>query len=174
MSGLLIPSFMVSYVSESLRSLTKNELPWGICSGRSPKLSESLVLLSELLIRSFFSQKTSDSLRKPISEFPALFQIHRLPLNEFSYPWTVRGLVVCKKKYFFQKKYMWHMWIYCFWKVMDLFLHAVFKHVSSLRQSSSKWIHAALTGKASSLQYLTRVKSGGWCWCSVSVCLWHI
>ena len=43
---------------ESLRSLTKNE-----------RMSESLVFLSESLI---FGQKTSDSLVKPMSEFPAL------------------------------------------------------------------------------------------------------
>ena len=42
-------------------SLTKNE-----------RMSKSLVLLSESRIRSFFRKKTSDSLRKPMSEFPAL------------------------------------------------------------------------------------------------------
>ena len=52
MSNSLIPSFLMSNVSESLRSLTKmsdvskllrlltkNERPWAICSGRSPKMS---------------------------------------------------------------------------------------------------------------------------------------
>ena len=48
-------------VSESLRSLTKNE-----------QMSESLVFVSESLIRSFLGKKTSDSLGKPMSEFPAL------------------------------------------------------------------------------------------------------
>ena len=53
MSDLLIPSFLVSDVNESLRSLTKserceqmaqvahqkNEWPWAICSGRSEEMS---------------------------------------------------------------------------------------------------------------------------------------
>ena len=88
MSDSLIPSFLVSDVSESLRSLTKNEQPWAICSGYSPKISnhEQIVQaahqkwpneqitcfferIAHLLI---FLQKTSDSLRKPMSEFPAL------------------------------------------------------------------------------------------------------
>ena len=58
--------------------LTKNEQPWAICSGGSPKnkrMSESLVFWTYrpfahcLLI---FSQKTSDSLRTPMSELPTL------------------------------------------------------------------------------------------------------
>ena len=60
---------------DSLRLLAKNEQPWANCSGRSPIMSESLVFLSKLLIRSLFShffQKTSDSLRKPMREFPTL------------------------------------------------------------------------------------------------------
>ena len=48
-------------MSELLRSLTKTE-----------QMSELLVFLSELLIRSFFCKIMSDSLRKPMSEFPAL------------------------------------------------------------------------------------------------------
>ena len=52
-SDLLIPSFLKSYVSKSaahekrvtvnksLRSLTKNEQPWAIWTGCSPKMSES-------------------------------------------------------------------------------------------------------------------------------------
>ena len=39
MSDSLIPSFLVSDVSESLRSLTKNEQPWAIRSGRSEEMS---------------------------------------------------------------------------------------------------------------------------------------
>ena len=58
MSDLLILSFLVSNVSESL---TKNE-----------RMSESLVFLRESLIRSCFRKKRRDSLRKQISEFPAL------------------------------------------------------------------------------------------------------
>ena len=48
MSDSLIPSFLVSNVSESLRSLTKNE-----------RMSELLIFMS-------------DSLGKPMSQFPAL------------------------------------------------------------------------------------------------------
>ena len=63
----------MSDVSESLISLTKNERPWAIRSGRSEemsdvseslisltkneRMSESLIFLSELLIRSFFDKK---------------------------------------------------------------------------------------------------------------------
>ena len=80
MSDSLIPSFLVSDVSKSLRSLTNNDQPWAICSGRSPKMSDHERIaqvahqkwvnerIAHLLI---FSQKTSDSLRKPLSKFPA-------------------------------------------------------------------------------------------------------
>ena len=63
----------MSDVSESLISLTKNEHPWGIRSGRSEemsdvskllialtkneRMSESLVFLSESLIRSILDKK---------------------------------------------------------------------------------------------------------------------
>ena len=47
-------STKMSDVSISLRSLTKNERQWAIHSGHSPKVSESLVLLSESLIWSLF------------------------------------------------------------------------------------------------------------------------
>ena len=88
MSESLISSFLVSDVSESLISLTKNERPWAICSGRSEEMSDHERIpqvahqkwanewiahffepIAHLLI---FGQKTSDSLRKPMSEFPAL------------------------------------------------------------------------------------------------------
>ena len=65
----------MSYVSESLRSLTKKEQPWAIRSGRSEemsdvseslisltkneRMSESLIFLSESLMRSFFDKKWS-------------------------------------------------------------------------------------------------------------------
>ena len=39
MSKSLISSFLVSDVSESLRSLTKNEQPWAIRSGHSEEMS---------------------------------------------------------------------------------------------------------------------------------------
>ena len=45
---------------------------WANRTGRSPKMSESLLFLSKSLMRSFFSQKTSDLLRKPMIKFPAL------------------------------------------------------------------------------------------------------
>ena len=53
----------MSNVSKLLRSLTKNE-----------RMSKLPVFLSESFNRSFahFSQKKSDSHRKPMSEFPAL------------------------------------------------------------------------------------------------------
>ena len=63
----------MSNVSESLISLTKNEQPWAIRSGRSEemsdvseslisltkneRMSESLIFLSESLIRSFLDKK---------------------------------------------------------------------------------------------------------------------
>ena len=53
-------------MSDSLRSLTKKERLRANRSGRSPKMSESLVFFAH------FFAKTSDSLRKPMSEFPAL------------------------------------------------------------------------------------------------------
>ena len=88
----------MSDVSESLMSLTKNERCeqiaqvdhqkwatssdslkgnerwWGNCSGRSPKKSEGVnrsffEWIAHLLI---FGQQKSDSLGKPMSEFPAL------------------------------------------------------------------------------------------------------
>ena len=55
----------MSDVSKLLISLTKNERPWAIRSGRSEEMSD----VSESLI---FGQKTSDSLGNQMSEFPAL------------------------------------------------------------------------------------------------------
>ena len=86
MSDSLIPSFLVSDVSKLLRLLTKNEWPWAIRSGHSPKMSdheqiaqvahqkwanEQIVFLSESLIRSFFqtnerfAQKTDERIQNP-------------------------------------------------------------------------------------------------------------
>ena len=77
----------MSDVSESLRSLTKNEWPWGIPSGRSEEISDCERIaqvahqkerMSELLIflseshSLIFGQKTIDLLEKPMSEFSAL------------------------------------------------------------------------------------------------------
>ena len=67
MSDLLIPSFLVSDVSESLRSLTKNERceqiaqvahqKWATIKFAQVSQSESLVFLSELLICYFLGKK---------------------------------------------------------------------------------------------------------------------
>ena len=58
MSDSLIPSFLVSDVSESLRSLTKHE-----------QMSESLVFVCQSLIRLFknerFAQKTDERIPNP-------------------------------------------------------------------------------------------------------------
>ena len=77
MSKSLIPSFLVSDVSESLRLLTKNEL----CERIAQAAHQKWATMSEWVNCSFFEQithslifgqKTSDSLGKPKSEFPAL------------------------------------------------------------------------------------------------------
>ena len=84
MSESLIPSFLVSDVSESLRSLTKNERCeqlWANRSGRSSKMSEWVNRSCFWANRSFFwanrsfahfGQKMSHSLGKLMTEFPAL------------------------------------------------------------------------------------------------------
>ena len=88
MSDSPIPSFLLSDVSKLLRSLTKNEWPWAIHSGRSKEMSDceriaqaTHQIWANELIASFFEQiahslifgkKTSDLLGKPMSEFPAL------------------------------------------------------------------------------------------------------
>ena len=88
MRDLLILTYLVSDVSESLRSLTKKERCEQIDQVSHQKLatvSDSLRSLtkneqmSELLVfwanhsfNHFFIKKTSDLLRKPMREFPAL------------------------------------------------------------------------------------------------------
>ena len=101
MTDSLIPSFLMSDVNELLRLLTKNvrceriaQVPhqklvmWVNHSGRSLKMSdheriaqvahqkwanERIARFFERIAHSLiFSQKTSDLLRKPMSEFPAL------------------------------------------------------------------------------------------------------
>ena len=57
--------FLVSDVSELLRPLTKNE--------RMSQLPRFIEQITHSLI---FGQKTSDSPRKPMSEFPALNRYH--------------------------------------------------------------------------------------------------
>ena len=80
-SELLISFFLVSYVSESLRSLTKNEQCERITQVVHQKwanewiahfleqIAHFLEQIAHLLI---FGQKTSDSLRNLMSEFQAL------------------------------------------------------------------------------------------------------
>ena len=78
----------MSDVSESLISLTKNERPWAIRSGRSEEMSdheqiaqvahqkganEWIAHYFERIAHSLiFGQKLSDSLGNQMSEFPAL------------------------------------------------------------------------------------------------------
>ena len=77
MSDLFIPSFLMSDVSESLSSLTKNEQPWANRSGCSPKKSEWANRLFFLANRSFahffakikhFAQKTIEQIPNPVFE----------------------------------------------------------------------------------------------------------
>ena len=65
-----VPSFLflMSDVSESLRSLTKNEQ----CEQIAHVAHLKWITMSKLLRSLIFLQKTSDLLRKPMSEFPAL------------------------------------------------------------------------------------------------------
>ena len=74
MSESLISSFLVSNVSESLRLLTKNEQCERIAQVAHQKWANEWIAhffeqIAHLLI---FGQKTSDSLGKPMSKFPAL------------------------------------------------------------------------------------------------------
>ena len=66
----LISSFLVSDVSESLRSFRGNERWWANGSGRSPKMSKWVNPLFVWGNRSFahFWAKKSDSLGKPMSK----------------------------------------------------------------------------------------------------------
>ena len=84
----LIPSFLMSDVIESLRSLTKNEQcgriaqvahqQWTTMSEllRSVTKNERIARFFEGIAHSLiFFKKSGDSLRKPMSEFPALQKI---------------------------------------------------------------------------------------------------
>ena len=79
MSESLIPSFLVSDVSESFRSLTKNERCEQIAQVAHQKwANEWIARFFERIAHSLiFGQKTSDSLGKPMSEFPALKIMNR-------------------------------------------------------------------------------------------------
>ena len=103
MSKSLIPSFLVSDVSESLRLLTKNEQceqiaqvatknerPWAIRLHRSEEMSDCeriaqvahqkwanewiACVFERIAHLLIFGQKTSDLLGKPMREFPALLK----------------------------------------------------------------------------------------------------
>ena len=80
----------MSDVSESLRSHTKNEPPGAICSHRSEEMSDTEQIaqvahkkwVNEWIAHSLiFGQKTSNSLGKPMSEFPALAESHFLHIT---------------------------------------------------------------------------------------------
>ena len=87
MSNSLIPSFLMSDVSKSLRSLTKNERCERIAQVAHQKwANEQIARFFELIAHSLiFSQKTSDSLRKPMSEFPALLVDGFIEVNNAFY-----------------------------------------------------------------------------------------
>ena len=74
-----MPSFLMSDGSESLRSLTKNELQY------VSKLFRLLTKNEQIAHSLICLQNTSDSHRKPMSEFPALhflnFFLHNINLN---------------------------------------------------------------------------------------------
>ena len=74
MSKLLISSFLVSDVSESLRSLTKNEWCERIAQVAHQKWATEWIahFFQQIAHSLIFGQTTSDSLGKPMSEFPAL------------------------------------------------------------------------------------------------------
>ena len=81
-------SFLLSKVSESLRALRTNERSWAICSvclegmrnreriaqvAHQKWVNERIAHFFEQITHSLiFGQKSSDSLRKPMNEFPAL------------------------------------------------------------------------------------------------------
>ena len=75
MSDSLIPSFLMSNVSESLRSLTKNEWCERIAQVAHQKWATLIKLLRLLTKNEQISdslKKMNNLLRKPTSEFPAL------------------------------------------------------------------------------------------------------
>ena len=72
----LVALFKRVTVSEPLSPLFSKEWPWAIHSGRSWQKSygsDSLALLHKRIALAYFgSQKTSESLKKPMSKFPTL------------------------------------------------------------------------------------------------------
>ena len=108
-SDSLIPSFLMSNVSESLRSLTKNEwckrfaqVPhqkWAIMSKslrsltKNERIARFLERIAHLLI---FSQKTSDSLRNPMK--------NSQPCNFRPKAYTVKRITWCRKQQWIREK----------------------------------------------------------------------
>ena len=82
MSDSLIPSFLMSNVSESLRSLTKNE-----------RIARFFERIAHLLI---FSQKTSDSLRNPMK--------NSQPCNFRPKAFNVKRITWCRKQQWIREK----------------------------------------------------------------------
>ena len=104
------PSPQMSDVSKLLRLLTKNEWPWVICSGRSKEMSDRERIaqvahqkwanewiahfferIAHLLI---FGQKSSDSLGKPMSEFPALIPGDKIDLSTLPYLFPILYYII--------------------------------------------------------------------------------
>ena len=107
-------SLKMSKVSESLRSLTKNERPWAIRSGRSEEMSDHERIAQDAhqkgaieWIAHFFEriahllnlgQKTNDSLGNQMSEFPALVSLKE--------EWFLSA------KLFFRHRFVGQYWVY--------------------------------------------------------------
>ena len=91
-SDSLIPSFLMSIVSESLRLLIKNEQ----CERIAQDALQKCATMSDLLWlltknerpwanrsgHTFFRKKRRDSLRKPMSEFPALLNSYHIWMKQ--------------------------------------------------------------------------------------------
>ena len=84
----------MSNVSELLISLTKNERPWAIRSGRSEEMSD----VSKSLISLTKNERMSELLifwAKQMSEFPALEHIHFFQQNHSILEWTLSFFLKC-------------------------------------------------------------------------------
>ena len=79
-------------MSELLRSLTKNEQSAQVAHQKwaNERIARFFYKIAHSLI---FSQKTSDSLRKPMSEFPALVPLHWCAEN------FLMHLIICRNKF---------------------------------------------------------------------------
>ena len=74
MSHSFIPTFINERRERIAQVAHQKSVMWANHSGCSPKMSESLVFFGRIVHSLIFLQKTSDSLRKTMSEFPALVQ----------------------------------------------------------------------------------------------------